>query len=179
MVLLWVCKTKNRTTKDWNTLCCAQFRGSCIPTSMYGESTFFLSYWLASVSYVRDINKVSIIMDMIAAIEVQMITNFLPHQKRKFKSRTSEYFFKDMTHTQFKRTFRFSMEGVRYCQSEGQAELDFYSVLRAPAQHQPSRALSRKVSKIFWAVLSCFSALMNLIFQSLLNWGNCIKDHWP
>ena len=73
-------------------------------------------------------------MDMIAAIEVQMITNFLPHQKRKFKSRTSEYFFKDMTHTQFKRTFRFSMEGVRYCQSEGQAELDFYSVLRAPAQ---------------------------------------------
>ena len=87
--------------------------------------------------------------------------------------------FKYMTHSQFKRTFRFSKEGVRYCHSEGQAELDFYSVLRAPAQHQPSRALSRKVSKIFWAVLSCFSALMNLISQSLLNWGNCIKDHWP
>merc|ERR1711954_266169 len=112
-----------------------------------GRWRFLTGAW--HVSYVRYINKVRITMDMIAAIEVQTITNFLPHQKRKFKSRTSEYFFKDMMHTQFKRTFRFSMEGVRYCQSEGQAELDFYSVLRAPAQHQPSRALSRKVSKIF------------------------------
>ena len=156
MVLLWVCKTKNRTTKDWNTLCCAQFRGSCIPTSMYGESTFFLSYWLASVSYVRDINKVSIIMDMIAAIEVQMITNFLPHQKRKFKSRTSEYFFKDMTHTQFKRTFRFSMEGVRNI-VKVKAKLSLTSILcsgpqpsTSPAEHYQGKY--QRYSELSWAV---------------------------
>ena len=62
--------------------------------------------------------------------------------------------------------------------SQSWAELTLITRLHPP--HRTHRTAPAKVSsELFWAVLSCFSALTYLISQFLLNWGKYIKDQWP
>ena len=60
-------------------------------------------------------------MDIFADVQVahdyQQAAQQYQNRRRKFKKRTCENFFEEMTDFEFKRTFRFTKDGVRYLTS--------------------------------------------------------------